>query len=32
MEKNELIEKINEVLAELGSDGIQALVNTHLGL
>ncbi len=27
-----LLEAINEVLAELGKDGVQALVNKHLGL
>ena len=30
--ETELLEAINEVLAELGADGIQALVNKHLGL
>ncbi len=29
--KTELLNAINEVLAELGKDGIQALVNKHLG-
>ena len=28
----ELLTAINEVLAELGEEGIQALVNKHLGL
>ena len=30
--QTELLNAINEVLAELGKDGIQALVNKHLGL
>ena len=30
--QKELLNAINEVLAELGEDGIQALVNKHLGL
>ena len=30
--QNELLEAINAVLAELGKDGIQALVNKHLGI
>lgn len=30
--QDELLKAINEVLAELGKDGIQALVNKHLGL
>ncbi|MBE7068761.1 MAG: transporter substrate-binding domain-containing protein [Clostridiales bacterium] len=30
--QDELLNAINEVLAELGKDGIQALVNKHLGL
>lgn len=30
--QTELLKAINEVLAELGKDGIQALVNKHLGL
>lgn len=31
-DQDELLKAINEVLAELGKDGIQALVNKHLGL
>ena len=30
--QDDLLKAINEVLAELGKDGIQALVNKHLGL
>jgi polar amino acid transport system substrate-binding protein len=30
--QTELLAAINEVLAELGKDGIQALVNKHLGI
>jgi polar amino acid transport system substrate-binding protein len=30
--QTELLKAINEVLAELGKDGVQALVNKHLGL
>ena len=30
--QDELLKAINDVLAELGKDGIQALVNKHLGL
>jgi ABC-type amino acid transport substrate-binding protein len=30
--ETELLTAINEVLAELGKDGIQALVDKHLGL
>ena len=30
--QTELLEAINEVLAELGKDGVQKLVNKHLGL
>ncbi len=30
--ETEILDAINEVLAELGKDGIQALVNKHLGL
>ena len=30
--QQELLDAINEVLAELGTEGIQALVNEHLGL
>ena len=30
--QTELLEAINEVLAELGEEGIQALVDKHLGI